>query len=208
MGQKTHPIGFRLGQGETWKSRWYAEGSYQERVLEDLKIRQLTHKKAKNSGIQRIEIERSLNKLNITAFVAKPGLMIGRGGQSIEELKRELSGITGDKITFNIEEVKTPDLSAKLVAENAARQIERRFAVKRVISMAADRVMERGAKGVRIIAAGRVGGATIARSLRVERGSLPLQTLRAEIDFARETAHTSAGTVGIKVWIHKGEREI
>lgn len=208
MGHKTHPIGFRLGYGETWKSRWYAEGSYKEQALEDLKIRRLVHERAKNAGIQRIEIERSLNKLTVIVFVAKPGLMIGRGGKSVEELKRGLSNLAGMKVVLNIEEVKIPDLSAKLVAENIARQLERRFGVKRAIAMAADRVMERGARGVRIIAGGRLGGATIARSLRVGRGSVPLQTLRAEIDFAKETAHTSVGTVGIKVWIYKGEREV
>lgn len=208
MGQKAHPMGLRLGWFKPWKSSWYAEGSYKELALEDRLIRRLIQEKAKNAGIQQIEIERSLNRVVITVFVAKPGLMIGRGGKTVEALKKELSRLTGSKTTLNIEEVKIPDLSAKLVAETAARQIERRFAAKRVITLVANRVMERGAKGVRIIAGGRIGGSIIARSLRVERGSVPLQTLRADIDFARETAHIPAGTVGIKVWIHKGEKEI
>lgn len=205
MGQKTHPTGFRIGVSKDWKSRWYAEDKYKNHALEDLKIRKLIQKKASTAGIARIEIDRSLTELSLTLFVAKPGMVIGRGGKSVEELKKELARLTGLKVKLDIEEVKKPQLSAKLVAEGIARQIERRFNVRRVIGATADRVMEAGALGVRIVVAGRVGGAEIARADKVSRGSVPLQTLRADVDFARETACTVYGTVGVKVWIYKGE---
>lgn len=208
MGQKTHPIGFRLGISQDWKSRWYAENKYKNHALEDLNIRKLIQKKISTAGITRIEIDRSLTELSIILFVAKPGMVIGRGGKSIEELKKALSKLTSLKVKLEIEEVKKLDLSAKLVAEGVARQIERRFNVRRVLASTADRVMETGAKGVKIVAAGRVGGAEIARADKVSRGSVPLTTLRADVDFARETAYTGYGTVGVKVWIYKGEKEM
>lgn len=206
MGQKTHPTGFRLGISEDWKSRWYAEDKYKDRALEDLKIRKLIGRSVSDAGIARIEIERSLTELSITLFAAKPGIVIGRGGQNIEGLKKELSKLIGLKVKIDIEEVRKPNLSAKLVAESVARQIERRFQPRRVIVSTADRVMEAGAKGVRIIAAGRLGGTNIARADKVSRGSVPLQTLRADVDFAREAAHAGPkGSIGVKVWIYKGE---
>jgi len=205
MGQKIHPIGFRIGVSKPWKSRWYSEDEYRKRALEDLKIRQLIRRKISAAGVDRIEIERSLTEITIKLYVARPGLVIGRGGKSIEELKKELTKLTGSKVQLDIEEIKRPQLSARLVAEDVARQIERRLNVRRVIASAADRVMEAGAQGVKIVAAGRVGGAEIARSEKVLRGSVPLQTLRADIDFARETAHTPYGAVGVKVWIYRGE---
>lgn len=205
MGQKTHPIGFRVGISKDWKSRWYAENKYKNHALGDLKIRKLIEKKASAAGIARVEIDRSLTELTITLFVARPGIIIGRGGKSVEELKKELSQLAGLKVKLEVEEVKKPNLSAKLVAYGIARQIERRFNPRRVLVATAERVMAAGAKGVKIIAAGRVGGAEIAREDKVSRGSVPLQTLRADIDFARETAYTIHGTVGIKVWIYKGE---
>jgi small subunit ribosomal protein S3 len=205
MGHKTHPIGFRLGISKDWKSRWYAEDKYKERALEDVKIRKLIRKKAKAAGIDRIEIERSLTELTINLRVAKPGLAIGRGGKDVEELKKSLVALTGLKIILNIEEVKKPQLSAVLVAEGVVSQIERRYPPRRAIGSAAERVMDAGAGGVKIVAAGRVGGAEIARTEKVSRGSVPLQTLRADVDFARRTAFTAAGTVGVKVWIYRGE---
>lgn len=205
MGQKTHPIGFRLGISKDWQSKWYAEDKYKERALEDFKIRKLVQEKAGPAGIDGIEITRSLTELVITLRVAKPGLAIGRGGKSVEGLKKALADLTGLKINLNIEEVKKPQLSAKLVAEDVAGQIERRYPPRRAISSAAERVMEAGALGVKIIAAGRVGGAEIARADKISRGSVPLQTLRADVDFARRTAFTSVGTVGVKVWVYKGE---
>lgn len=208
MGQKTHPTGFRLGISKNWKSKWYAEDKYKNHALEDLKIRKLIRQKASDAGIDRIEVERSLTELSITLHVAKPGIVIGRGGKNVEELKKELAKLTGLKVKLDIEEVKKPQLSARLVAEGIASQIERRFNPRRVIVSTADRVMEAGALGVKIVAAGRVGGAEIARAEKVSRGSVPLQTLRADVDFARQTAYTVHGTVGVKVWIYRGEKEL
>lgn len=209
MGQKTHPIGFRTGISKDWKSTWYAEDKYKNHALEDLKIRKLVEKKIAGAGIDRVEIERALTELVITLFVARPGIAIGRGGESVEELKKALAKLAGLKIKLNIEEVKRPQLSARLVAEGVASQIERRFNPRRVVASTADRVMEAGAKGVKIIAAGRLGGSDIARTDKVSRGSVPLQTLRADIDFARKTAHAGAkGSIGVKVWIYRGEKEI
>lgn len=208
MGQKTHPTGFRLGISKDWKSRWYAEGKYKNHALEDLKIRKLIRQKAADAGIDRIGIERSLTELSITLHVAKPGIVIGRGGKNVEELKKALSELIGLKIKLDIEEVKKPQLSAQLVAEGIASQIERRFNPRRAIVSTADRVMEAGAKGVKIVTAGRLGGTDIARTDKVSHGSVPLQTLRADVDFARKTAHAGPkGSIGVKVWIHKGEKE-
>ena len=208
MGQKTHPIGFRLGISRDWKSKWYAEEKYKDRALEDVKIRELVREKVSSAGIDEIEITRSLTELTITLRAAKPGLVIGRGGKTVEDLKRALAALTGLKVGLNVEEVKKPQLSAELVAGGIAEQVERRYPPRRAITSAAERVMEAGARGVRIIAAGRVGGAEIARTEKVARGSVPLQTLRADVDFARRTAFTAVGTVGIKVWIYRGEKEI
>ncbi len=209
MGQKTHPTGFRIGISKDWKSRWYAENKYKNHALDDLKIRKLIKEKVADAGIDRIEIERALTELTITLSVAKPGIAIGRGGQSVEELKKALSKLVGIKIKLNIEEVKRPQLSACLVAQGIASQIERRFNPRRVITQTVDRVMEAGALGVKIEVAGRLGGSNIARVDKASRGSVPLQTLRADIDFARETAHAGPkGATGVKVWIYRGEKEM
>jgi small subunit ribosomal protein S3 len=208
MGQKTHPIGFRIGISKDWTSKWYADDKYKDHALEDVKIRKLVRKSVSHAGIDSIEIARSLTELTIILHVAKPGLAIGRGGATVEVLKKELVKLTGLKIKLDIEEVKKPQLSAKLVAEGITSQIERRYTPRRAISTTAERVMDAGAKGVKIIAAGRLRGAEIARSAKVSRGSVPLGTLRADIDFARRTAFTGAGTVGVKVWIYRGEKEI
>ncbi len=210
MGQKTNPTGFRIGISKDWKSKWYAEDKYKNHALEDLKIRKLIDKKVSEAGVERIEIERALTELTINLFVAKPGIAIGRGGQSAEDLKKALAKLTGLKINLNIEEVKKPQLSARLVAQGIASQIERRFNPRRVITQTAERVMGDGAKGIKIEVAGRLGGGTnIARTDKIAKGSVPLQTLRADVDFARETAHAGAkGSIGVKVWIHKGEKEI
>lgn len=208
MGQKTHPRGYRLGISKDWKSHWYAEGKFKDQVLEDAKIRRLIRKKVSAAGIERIEINRSIAKLEITIHVARPGMVIGRGGSTVEKLKEELMKITGQKPKLDIEEVGRHEVSAPLVAEEVVQQLERRFHVRRVLNNVADRVMEKGAKGVKIIAAGRLGGVRIARSEKVSRGSVPLQTLRADVDFARRTAHGPAGTIGVKVWIYRGEKEI
>ena len=209
MGHKTHPTGFRLGISKDWKSRWYAEDKYKNHALEDLKIRKLIREKVAEAGIARIEIERTLTELVITLSVAKPGIAIGRGGQNVEELKKALSKLVGLKIKLDIEEVKRPQLSARLIAQGITNQIERRFNPRRVISQTAERVMEAGAQGIKIEIAGRLGGSNIARVDKASRGSVPLQTLRADIDFARETAHAGAkGATGVKVWVYRGEKEI
>jgi small subunit ribosomal protein S3 len=207
VGQKIHPRGFRLGISKDWKSHWHAEREFKNQVLEDAKIRKLIREKVGAAGIDRIEINRSISKLEITIYVARPGMVIGRGGSKVEELKKELTKITGQKPRLNIEEVGRHEVSAALTAEDVVQQLERRFHVRRVLNNVADRVMEKGAKGVRIIAAGRLGGVRIARSEKVSRGSVPLQTLRADVDFARRTAHGPAGTIGVKVWIYRGEKE-
>ena len=209
MGQKTHPTGFRIGISKDWKSRWYAEDKYKNYALEDLKIRKLIKEKAADAGIDRIEIERALTELTIRLSVAKPGIAIGRGGQNVEELKKALSKLVGLKIKLDIEEVKRPQLSARLVAQGIASQIERRFNPRRVITQTADRVMDAGALGVKMEVAGRLGGSNIARVDKTSQGSVPLQTLRADIDFARETAYAGPkGATGVKVWIYRGEKEI
>ena len=209
MGQKTHPTGFRLGISKDWKSKWYAEDKYKNHAFEDLQIRKLIREKVADAGVDRIEIERSLTELIINLSVAKPGIAIGRGGQTVEELKKALSKLVGLKVKLDIEEVKRPQLSARLIAQGIVSQIERRFNPRRVITRTADRVMEAGAKGIKIRVAGRLGGSNIARVDKASRGSVPLQTLRADVDFARETAHAGAkGSTGVKVWVYRGEKEI
>lgn len=203
MGTKTHPLGFRLGITEDWKSRWFSAENYRENILQDHKIRQYLKEKIKVAGIEKIEIERSLNQLRINILVARPGMVIGRGGGGVEFLKEELSKLVGSKVDLTIEEVKEPDLSANLVVESIVMQIGKRRPIKRVINNTAERVMSKGVKGIKIICSGRIDGAEIARSEKVVRGSIPAQRLRAKIDFARGTAFTTYGTVGVKVWIYK-----
>jgi len=205
MGQKVNPMAFRLTVSKDWESKWFAnKGRYKELLAADIKIREFVFKKLKNAGVSRVVIERSINKINISVFVSRPGVVIGRSGAGIEELKRELEKIVGQKVSINVEEVKRPDLSAYLVATGLAEQIERRMPVKRIMLQAADRVMRSGAKGVKIICSGRLGGAEIARYEKRVIGSIPLQTLRADIDYAAVPAKTvTAGVTGVKVWINK-----
>lgn len=205
MGQKVNPMAFRLTVSKDWESKWFAsKGRYKDLLAADIKIREFVFKKLKNAGVSRVVIERSINKINISVFVSRPGVVIGRSGAGIEELKRELEKIVGQKVSINVEEVKRPDLSAYLVATGLAEQIERRMPVKRIMLQAADRVMRSGAKGVKIICSGRLGGAEIARYEKRVIGSIPLQTLRADIDYAAVPAKTvTAGVTGVKVWINK-----
>lgn len=209
MGQKTHPLGFRLGISKAWKSRWYAEGKYKTHAFEDLQIRRLIREKVTAAGIEGVEIERALTELTITLSVAKPGIAIGRGGQGVEGLKKALVKLTGLKIKLDIVEVKQPQLSAPLVAQGITSQIERRFRVRRVITQTAERVMDAGALGVKIEIAGLIGGTKYSRVDKLSLGSVPLQTLRADVDYASETAYAGPkGATGVKVWIYKGEKEI
>lgn len=213
MGQKIHPVGFRMGIGATWKSRWYAHGArYKQNVLEDIKIRDLLMKKLRPAGIQSVEIERAVSKLKVIIFVSRPGVLIGRGGSGLLELKKFLMKELKVKDENNLEitpmELKSADLSSYLVAQSVAEQLIRRMPAQRVINQSIDRVMRAGAKGVRIVISGRIGGAEIARREWKASGTMPLHTLRSDIDFAVYPALTKSGYVGVKVWINKGEVEI
>ncbi len=207
MGQKTNPVGFRTGISENWSSRWFAKGKdYGRLVLEDKKLRNFLQKRLSGAGLHKIEIERSIASLKIILYVSRPGVVIGRGGTGIEELKENLKKMTTDKLEVVVEEIKVPEISAKLIADSIARQIERRIHYKRAMGAAAERAMERGAKGVKIIVAGVLGGASsISRVEKIVKGSVPCQTLRAKIEFSREAAQTDYGNIGVKVWVYLGE---
>ena len=208
MGQKVNPIGIRLGITRTWESRWFAKRSdYANFVHEDVKIRNfIDNKQFRREGISKIEIERkSNNKLRITIHTAKPGIIIGRGGERVEILKNELEKLTGKSVFLNIQEIKQPDVEAKLIAESIAMQLERRVSHRRAMKQSINRAMRAGAKGIKITCAGRLNGAEIARSEWIREGRVPLHTLRADIDYATDTAITTFGCVGVKVWIFKGE---
>lgn len=208
MGQKVNPISMRLQVNKNWRSKWFADKrDYAANLHQDLQVRKLIEKKFINRAIvDRIEIERSPNLVTVTVYTAKAGVLIGRGGASAQELKALIEKIMGMQVRLNIEEVKRPELAAKLVAENIARQMERRINFRRAVKMAAQNTMNAGAKGVRIEVAGRLNGAEMSRREKEIRGSVPLHTLRADIDYHLATAQIpSAGIVGIKVWIYKGE---
>jgi len=202
VAQKVNPISFRLGRLTNWQSTWFAKKSYRSFFLEDLKIRDFIFKKLKNCFISRIEITRSKNLLEITIHTARPGMIIGRSGAAINVLKQDLSKITNHELRINIKEVKEPNLNAYLVAYNIAQQIEKRVSYKRAMKQAVSHVMEAGAKGVKVICKGRLGGAEIARSESFSEGNLPLGTLDASIDFAQVNAKTKYGIIGVKVWIN------
>lgn len=213
MGQKIHPVGFRMGISTTWQSRWFAKGSkYRDFVAEDLRIRELLLKKLKSAGVANVEIERAVNKLKIVIYVSRPGVLIGRGGSGLTELKKFLMKELKIKNDNGLEiapmELKSADLVSYLVAQSIAEQLARRLPAQRVMNQAVDRVMRSGAKGVRIVLSGRIGGAEIARREWKSQGTMPLHTLRADIDFAIYPALTKSGYVGVKVWINKGEVEI
>ena len=210
MSQKTHPIGFRLGETAEWKSQWFSKSTrgYVANVLEDKKIRDFIREYVGRAGVKSVRIERFLNRMRVVVHVARPGMVIGRGGSRIELLRGGLEKICGTKPELVVEEVKHPALSAGLVAEEVVRQIERRRYPIRVMALEAEKVMSRGAKGVKIEAAGRLGGSAYARKGRITHGSVPLQTIRAKIDYALRVARTKCGTVGIKVWVYLGEEEI
>lgn len=208
MGQKVNPTSFRLQIHKNWDSRWFApKKDFAKLLVEDIKLREHVEKRfAARPTIARVEIERSANLITITIHTAKAGVVIGRGGAGVTELKAELEKIASLPIRINIEEVKRPDMSAKLVAENIAHQLERRANFRRATKMAAQNTMNAGAKGVRIQVAGRLNNAEMARREKVIEGSVPLHTLRADVDFHVARAQTPAGIIGVKVWIYKGER--
>ncbi len=206
MGQKVNPIGFRVGIYQNWKSRWFADKkTYATLLHEDIKIRALVKKKLYSTGVPRILIERASNRCKIIICTARPGIVIGRKGAEIEKLKEELSKLTNKEIQVDIEEVKTPELEAQLVAENIAQQLQKRISFRRAMKKAVSATMSLGAQGVKIRCGGRLGGAEIARSEAYKEGKIPLHTLRADIDYGFAEAATTYGLIGVKVWIYKGE---
>ena len=205
MGQKVHPHGIRLGIVKTWDAKWYADRDFAKNLHEDIKIRRELKKQLFQSSVSRIETERSKNRLKLTIWTAKPGMVIGRGGAGIEDIKNRLKKITDKRLDINITEIRQPDMDATLVAENIAAQLERRIAFRRAMKQAVGRTMRLGAKGIKIMCSGRLGGAEIARSESYREGSIPLHTLRADIDYGFAEANTTYGRIGIKVWIFKGE---
>ncbi len=206
MGQKVNPHGMRIGIIKDWDTRWYAsKKEFSDLLIEDVKIRKYIKTNLYQAGISRIEIERAANKLKLNISTAKPGIVIGKGGAGIEQLRKEIENLTGKNVLINITEVKKPDINSQLVAESIAQQIEKRIAYKRAMKQAMSRTMKAGAKGIKIQAAGRLNGAEIARSERYSEGTIPLQTLRADIDYGFAEASTTYGKIGIKVWIFKGE---
>ncbi len=205
MGQKTNPTGLRLGINRTWESRWFATSRYPELLQEDLTIRNYIRSRLERAGVSRIEIQRAPKRVTIDIHTARPGIVIGRKGIEVERLKEELQHLTGKEIYINIQEIKRPELDAYLVAESVARQLEQRVSFRRAIKKTVASTMRMGAEGIRICCSGRLGGAEMARTAQYHEGRVPLHTLRADIDFARVTAKTTYGTIGVKVWICKGE---
>ncbi len=212
MGQKANPLGMRLQIKDTWRSKWFAEkGNYRKFLLEDLKLRQALMDKLRLAGVNRVDIERSLKSLRLILHVTRPGIVIGRGGTGMEDLKRFVVNIldispnnpNAPKIDIRVEEVKNPDLSAYLVASRVAEQLERRMPHRRVVTKTMERIMQSGAKGVKIVLAGRIAGAEISRREKFHMGSIPLQTLRADIDYASVPSLTRSGYIGVKAWIYK-----
>ncbi|MBO6066491.1 MAG: 30S ribosomal protein S3 [Lachnospiraceae bacterium] len=205
MGQKVNPHGLRVGVINDWDSRWYAEADFADNLVEDQKIRQFLKNKLAAAAISDTEIERTSDKIKIIVHTAKPGVVIGKGGQEIEKLKAEVQKLTTKKVNLEIKEIKRPDNCAQLVAENIAQQLENRVSFRRAMKSCMGRTMKSGAKGIKAMVSGRLGGADIARSESYSDGTIPLQTLRADIDYGFAEADTSYGKVGVKVWIYHGE---
>jgi len=206
MGQKVHPHGLRVGIIKDWDSRWYANDNvFGDNLIEDYKIRKFIKNKLFAAGISRVEIEKAANKVKVNIHAAKPGIIIGRGGSEIDKLKKELENMTNKNVAVNIIEVKVPELDAQLVAENIAAQLEKRISFRKAMKQAMGRAMKMGAKGIKTSVAGRLGGAEIARTEHYNEGTIPLQTLRADIDYGFWEADTTYGKLGVKVWIYKGE---
>ena len=208
MGQKIHPIGLRVGVIRDWDAKWYAEKEYAEYLHEDLKIRKFVSSRLADAAVSKVEIERAAKRVNVSLHTAKPGMVIGKGGSEVENIRKELVKLTGRKaneIHINIVEIKKPDLDAKLVAEGIARQLENRVAFRRAQKQAIQRTMRSGAQGIKTQVSGRLNGADIARAEGYSEGTVPLHTLRADIDYAWEEADTTYGKLGVKVWIYRGE---
>jgi small subunit ribosomal protein S3 len=205
MGRKVHPIGFRLNINQPWLGRWYADGEqYVDQFHQDIKIRKMLRSESEKAGVSRVEVERFPNKVRVIVHTAKPGILIGRKGEGVKKIRTSLEALTGGKIDLDIKEIKTPDTDAYLVALNIAGQIVRRVSYRRAMKRAIQQAMRQGAQGIKIEVAGRLSGAEMARSVWLREGRVPLQTLRADMDFARAEAQTTYGKIGIKVWVYKG----
>lgn len=216
MGQKVNPFGFRLGPLYTWKSRWYAgKTGYKDHVLEDYKLRQFLHEKLLLAGLTKVDIERSINTIKITIFVSRPGVVIGRGGANLEQIKKDILKLLkinpkdtkSRKVDIKVEEVKNPELQAQLILNRLQDQLQKRYPHRRAVAQALEKAMAAGAKGIKIVLAGRIGGAEISRTEKYTAGTIPTQTLRADIDYVEEPAYTRSGYVGIKVYVYKGEKQ-
>jgi small subunit ribosomal protein S3 len=206
MGRKVHPIGFRLNVTKDWRGRWFAEGAqYREQLSQDFAIRDMVYSEAGRAGVSRIDVERYPGKLKVSIFTAKPGILIGRKGEGIKKIRISLETLTGKKVDLDIKEIKAPDCDAYLVAQNIADQLERRISYRRAMKRAIQQAMRQGAQGIKIEVGGRLAGAEMARNVWLRDGRVPLQTLRADIEFARAEATTTYGQIGIKVWVYHGE---
>ena len=206
MGRKVHPIGFRLNVNQDWRGRWFAEGAqYREQLSQDFAIRDMIYNESGRAGVSRIDVERYPGKLKVAVFTAKPGILIGRKGEGIKKVRVALEELTGKKVDLDIKEIKAPDCDAYLVAHNIADQLERRISYRRAMKRAIQQAMRTGAQGIKIEVAGRLSGAEMARTVWLKDGRVPLQTLRADIEFARTEAATTYGRIGVKVWVHHGE---
>ena len=205
MGQKVNPHGLRVGDIKDWDSKWYADAEFSDYLVEDYNIRKFLKKKLYSAGVSKIEIERASDRVKVIIYTAKPGVVIGKGGAEIEVTKKELSKLTDKKVMVDIKEIKRPDRDAQLVAENIAQQLENRVSFRRAMKSCMGRTMKSGAMGIKTCCSGRLGGADIARAEFYSEGTIPLQTLRADIDYGFAEANTTYGKVGVKVWIYKGE---
>lgn len=205
MGQKVNPHGLRVGVIKDWDSKWYADKDFADYLVEDYKIREFLKKKLYTSGVSKVEIERASDRVKVTVHTAKPGIVIGKGGAEIEKLKNEVSKMIGKKVSIDIKEIKRPDRDAQLVAENIALQLENRISFRRAMKSAMQRTMRAGALGIKTSVSGRLGGADIARKETYSEGTIPLQTLRADIDYGFAEANTTYGKVGVKAWVYNGE---
>lgn len=206
MGRKVHPIGFRLKINKTWEGRWFAEGhEYVHNLHQDFQLRDLVRQESPKAGVSRIDVERFPGKVKVVVHTAKPGILIGRKGESVKKIRQNLEGVVGKKIDLEIKEIKSPDLDAYLVARNIAEQLERRISYQRAMKRSIQQAMRQGALGIRVEVSGRLSGAEMARSVNMREGQVPRQTLRADIDFSKAEALTTYGRIGVKVWIYKGE---
>jgi len=205
LGQKVHPCGFRLGINQDWRARWYAEKNYARFLLDDLKLRRVVEQQCHGGAVARVEIERPGDEVHLTLYSARPGILIGRGGQNVEILKSDLEKVSGDKIRLTIREVEHPEFEAPLVARSIAERLEERIPFRRAMRQASFRTLQAGAKGIKIKCNGRLGGLEIARSETIRQGQMPLHKLRANIDYGFTEAHTLMGRIGVKVWIYKGD---